>query len=61
MRKLNKNTNQILVILLILLNLVVLLGQLWPQGAPPFARGVNVVFLLLTLGYFGFSLLRSGK
>jgi hypothetical protein len=38
--------------LLIPLNLVVLLGQLWPEGAPPFARTVNILFLLLTLGLF---------
>jgi hypothetical protein len=41
-----------LLILLIVLNAVVLLGQLWPAGAPPFARAVNVVFLLLSLGVF---------
>ncbi|MBL7774065.1 MAG: hypothetical protein JNM95_14465 [Chitinophagaceae bacterium] len=34
---------------LILLNLVVLLGQLWPAGAPPFARWVNIVTLILNL------------
>lgn len=44
--------------LLIVLNSVVLLGQLWPEGAPPFARLVNVVFLFLSLGTFGM-LLRS--
>jgi hypothetical protein len=35
----------------VLLNAVVLLGQLWPEGAPPFARIVNIVFLLAVLGY----------
>ncbi len=44
--------------LLILLNSVVLLGQLWPEGAPPFARLVNVLFLLLSLATFGILLLR---
>ncbi|MBL8000680.1 MAG: hypothetical protein JNL05_01855 [Flavobacteriales bacterium] len=39
-------------ILLIVLNIVVLLGQLWPEGAPPFARWVNILFLAGTLGYF---------
>ncbi|HPJ10419.1 MAG TPA: hypothetical protein PLS51_07305 [Flavobacterium sp.] len=38
---------------LIILNLVVLLGQIWPEGAPPFARIVNLVFLVLSLVYFG--------
>ncbi len=35
--------------LLLVLNAVVLLGQLWPEGAPPFARIVNILFLTLTL------------
>ncbi|HVE72379.1 MAG TPA: hypothetical protein VNI54_13530 [Thermoanaerobaculia bacterium] len=38
-----------LVVVLLILNAVVLLGQLWPEGAPPFARAVNVVFLALNL------------
>jgi len=37
---------------LIVLNSVVLLGQVWPEGAPPFARVVNIAFLVLSLGYF---------
>lgn len=35
--------------LLLILNAVVLLGQLWPEGAPPFARTVNIIFLALSL------------
>ena len=31
------------------MNAVVLLGQLWPEGAPPFARAVNIAFLVLNL------------
>lgn len=38
--------------ILLLLNVVVLLGQLWPEGAPPFARFVNITFLLATLFHF---------
>lgn len=34
---------------LLLANLVVLLGQLWPEGAPPFARTVNIAFLVASL------------
>ena len=34
---------------LLLVNLVVLLGQLWPAGAPPFARVVNIAFLVASL------------
>jgi len=37
---------KIALLILIILNLIVLLGQLWPEGAPPFARTVNIVFLL---------------
>ena len=40
-----------ILILLLLLNVVVLLGQLWPEGAPPFARTVNIVFLCAVLVY----------
>jgi hypothetical protein len=39
-------------LVLIILNCIVLLGQLWPEGAPPFARVVNIVFLVLALVYF---------
>ena len=42
-----------LLIVLIVLNGIVLLGQIWPAGAPPFARAVNIAFLLLSLGVFG--------
>jgi hypothetical protein len=37
---------------LVVLNVIVLLGQLWPEGAPPFARLVNVGFLVASLVYF---------
>lgn len=37
------------VILLLVLNAIVLLGQLWPAGAPPFARVVNIIFLVANL------------
>jgi len=37
---------------LILLNVVVLLGQVWPEGAPPFARAVNIAFLVASLVFF---------
>ena len=38
---------------LIVVNCMVLLGQVWPEGAPPFARVVNIAFLVASLGYFG--------
>jgi hypothetical protein len=40
-----------LLVVLIVLNGVVLLGQVWPEGAPPFARTVNILFLVLSLGH----------
>ncbi len=49
-----------LVTILLVLNVVVLLGQLWPAGAPPFARTVNIVFLVGSLLYFLRALLKRG-
>ena len=37
---------------LVILNTIVLLGQVWPEGAPPFARTVNITFLVLSFFYF---------
>ena len=45
-------TPRALLVVLLVLNAVVLLGQVWPEGAPPFARGVNIAFLVATLIYF---------
>jgi uncharacterized phage infection (PIP) family protein YhgE len=47
-----KANNKALLIILLVLNFVVLLGQVWPQGAPPFARIVNIIFLVLSFVYF---------
>ncbi len=47
-------------IVLLLVNAVVLLGQLWPEGAPPFARAVNIAFLIGTLVFFLRDLRRRG-
>jgi hypothetical protein len=44
--------NKVLIVVLIILNAIVLLGQLWPQGAPPFARVVNILFLICSLIFF---------
>ncbi len=51
--------NRVLLIILIILNIVVLLGQLWPEGAPPFARVINIAFLILSLAYFIYTI--TGK
>lgn len=49
---------RLLLILLLILNAVVLLGQLWPEGAPPFARTINIIFLIGSLLFFISLLLR---
>jgi hypothetical protein len=38
--------------ILILLNIVVLSGQIWPENAPPFASIVNIIFLISSLLFF---------
>ena len=45
---------------LLVLNAIVLLGQLWPEGAPPFARVVNIVVLVADVGLIAFLLRRVG-
>ena len=47
-----KINNTYVLILLIVLNGVVLLGQIYPEGAPPFAKVVNIIFLVFSLLYF---------
>ena len=44
--------HRILLLILLVLNAVVLLGQVWPAGAPPFARTVNIAFLIASFVYF---------
>lgn len=41
--------NKVFLLLLIILNTMVLLGQLWPAGAPPFANLVNITTIILNL------------
>ena len=49
-----------LVIILLILNAVVLLGQVWPEGAPPFARAVNIAFLVGNVVFLA-TLLRAAR
>ncbi|MFT7619504.1 MAG: hypothetical protein ACI97A_003160 [Planctomycetota bacterium] len=49
------------VIVLLVLNVIVLLGQIWPEGAPPFARTVNILFLVGSLIFFVQTLRRKGS
>ncbi len=51
-------SHRLVLILLMLVNAVVLLGQLWPAGAPPFARAVNIAFLTASFIYFVQALVR---
>lgn len=48
-------------IILVLLNSMVLLGQLWPEGAPPFARTANIVTLVLNLVFFMSLFIRKAR
>jgi hypothetical protein len=54
------HTNKTVLIVLVVLNLIVLLGQLWPEGAPPFAKIVNIMTLILDLVFF-FSFLKKNN
>jgi hypothetical protein len=47
-----KSLKKFFLIILLVLNVLVLLGQLWPAAAPPFARTVNLIFLTSSLVYF---------
>lgn len=47
--------------ILLIFNLVVLLGQLWPEGAPPFARWVNIFFLFANAGLLISMVVKSKK
>lgn len=53
--------NKAITIILIVLNAMVLLGQLCPEGAPPFASAVNLLFLVSSLLYFIVVLINAKK
>lgn len=50
--------HKLVILVLLLFNSVLLLGQVWPEGAPPFARAANIVFAACNLTFLGFCLLR---
>ncbi|MGC4041694.1 MAG: hypothetical protein QM710_13140 [Flavobacterium sp.] len=52
---------KITLITLALLNCMVLLGQLWPEGAPPFATTVTIIFLICSLLFFITELAKARK
>ncbi|MBK9106590.1 MAG: hypothetical protein IPL92_19030 [Saprospiraceae bacterium] len=39
------------IIILLVLNAIVLLGQIWPEGAPSFAHIVNIITLGLNVSF----------
>ena len=52
---------KLVLVVLLVLNVVVLAGQIWPEGAPPFARTVNVAFLAASLLFFAVQLRAARK
>lgn len=48
-------------IILLVLNAIVLLGQLWPEGVPPFARTVNIIFLVAVMVFLLRTLIAGAK
>lgn len=50
-----------LLIVLIVLNVTVLLGQIWPAFAPPFARAISITFLAMSLAAFAWLLGRAKR
>jgi hypothetical protein len=52
----------LLYLILLVANGLVLLGQLWPEGAPPFAHSVNIATLVANmLVFLTFVMRRRGK
>ena len=45
--------------LLVGMNAILLLGQIWPEGAPPFARTASIVVLSLNLVFLTTRLRRA--
>ena len=45
------NVRRLALLVLLVLNIPVWLGQVWPEGAPPFAREVNIAFLTGTFAF----------
>lgn len=48
-------------VLLVVLNAIVLLGLVWPEGAPPFARVVDVVTLSGNIAVFVASIIAGRR
>jgi len=50
---------KVITLILILLNIMVLFGQIWPEGAPPFAKIVNITFLVGSLMFLIYHILQN--
>lgn len=57
----NKKISKLFLSILLITNCMVLLGQIWPEGAPPFARIINIIFLISTLIIFISLLFKNTK
>ncbi|PSG90758.1 hypothetical protein C7H52_05650 [Aurantibacter aestuarii] len=57
----NKKISKPFLSILLITNCTVLLGQIWPEGAPPFARIINIIFLVTTLIVFISILFKNTK
>lgn len=54
-----KKVNVIILVILIMLNIVVLMGQIMPENAPPFANVINIIFLASSFLYFTVTIIRK--
>ena len=52
---------RVLLVVLVLANIAVLLGQVWPEQAPPFAHTVNVATLAVNVLVFSLQLRGAAK
>jgi hypothetical protein len=54
-----KKSKVIILIILIVFNIIVIMGQILPDDAPPFAGVVNMIFLISSFFYFTVSIMRT--
>ncbi|MBL8951796.1 MAG: hypothetical protein JNK82_13525 [Myxococcaceae bacterium] len=52
---------RVALLVLLVVNIPVWLGQVWPEGAPPFAREVNIAFLTGTFAFLLSELIKRPK
>ncbi|MFL5762489.1 MAG: hypothetical protein ACJ77K_01025 [Bacteroidia bacterium] len=54
-------SKKVFLLALLVFNVIVLCGQIWPEQAPPFAVTVNIIFLSLSFVFFFMSLIKRSK